>query len=301
MDTPKVPTRPPFANYDIVVYFGCGLFALPFIDHYYLEPFGVKIAALQPVTTASFSQAATSTLLLLFSVYVLGHILAFISSQFIEKPMEGIFGKTSSIIYKTSKAPPSEIAPLIIHQIKASLRESTKQSTYSSTIARLIIHLPMIAVYLLAYHLRIFGFYISRIPPQVFRAVERNVSKIGLEDIEIHENSPWFKVIESYVVNNYPTPSARRYNNRVISGFFRSICIIFLAAIWCEILYALGSIFSDSRAVATFMDASIQLPSAPVRIGALMAIYCFALYAYLKYQRRCVEEAILGFALTRIE
>ncbi|MBX7460363.1 hypothetical protein, partial [Qipengyuania huizhouensis] len=43
METLKNIGRPPFANYDLVVYFGGGLFALPFLYRYFLHPFGVPL------------------------------------------------------------------------------------------------------------------------------------------------------------------------------------------------------------------------------------------------------------------
>jgi hypothetical protein len=300
VDLPKIPIRPPFANYDIVVYFGCGLFSLPFIQRYYLTPFGVRIPSFKLNVDLPFSNVVITTLILLFSVYVLGHIIAFVSSQFIEKPMESVFGKTSSIILKASRSVEGASGTIIAKQIKESLRESWKRNTTSSVVARVVFHAPVIIPYVFAYKLRIFGFYVSRIPLPVFTALEKNVRKLDLSDLAISNNSSWFKVIESYVVNNYPTPSARRYNHRVISGLFRSMCIIFLVSIWCELIYGTSSKLSSWSVADQLMASSPNLPSWGWRIAILITVYCFSLYGYLKYQRRCVEEAILAFALTRV-
>jgi hypothetical protein len=90
--------RPPFANYDIVVYFGCGLFALPLMLHYIFEPAGFHLPAFNIQVGIPIADTVISTLSLLFSVYVVGHIIAYMSSIVIEKSIDSFFGKVSSAI-----------------------------------------------------------------------------------------------------------------------------------------------------------------------------------------------------------
>jgi len=70
--------RPPFANYDVVVYFGCGLFALPLIYHYLVEPSQLRFPRFHFDLGMPFANEAISTLSLLFAVYLLGHIIAYL-------------------------------------------------------------------------------------------------------------------------------------------------------------------------------------------------------------------------------
>src|SRR5688500_407273 len=88
-------TRPPFANYDIVVYFGCGLFVLPFARHYVLEPFGLRFPKFDIQLDVPFAGEFVSALTLLFTVYIGGHIIAYVSSQLIERSSDTFLGKTS--------------------------------------------------------------------------------------------------------------------------------------------------------------------------------------------------------------
>lgn len=299
VDIPRPPLRPPFATYDLIVYFGGGLFSLPFIQHYLLTPFGIRFPTFHMSVDIAYGSAIVSTFVLIFSVYVLGHIIAFVASQFIEKPMESIFGKTSFIVYKTSHAPSANVGNLIRDEIRTALAAARRQSTVSSMALRIIVHLPVILFYIAAFRLRIFGFYVSRLPPVVFTAMKRNAEKLDIGDMEITGSTPWFKIIESFVVNNYPTPSARRYNHRVVSGLFRSMSLIFLAAIWCELIFAITYFLIEQPEVYNLITRTGTLPGWMFSLAMLIMVYGFSLYAYLKYQRRCVEEAILAFALTR--
>lgn len=87
--------RPPFANYDVVVYFGCGLFSLPFLFHYAATPEEAGFLALEVSTGVPFADSAIKTLFALFAVYILGHLLAFLSSLFLEKTADLLLGKMS--------------------------------------------------------------------------------------------------------------------------------------------------------------------------------------------------------------
>ena len=88
--------RSPFPNYDIVVYFGCGVFRRPFLFHYMLSPNVGNFLRVEASTGVPFADAAVSTLFVLFAVYFLGHLWAFASSIFIEKTADLLLGKTSS-------------------------------------------------------------------------------------------------------------------------------------------------------------------------------------------------------------
>jgi len=85
--------KPPFANYDVVVYFGCALFSLPLIDHYVFKPTGFRFPTYQLNIGIPLADNAVSTLSLLFSVYLLGHIISYASSLLTEKSIETFLEK----------------------------------------------------------------------------------------------------------------------------------------------------------------------------------------------------------------
>ena len=101
----KSVVKPPFANYDVVVYFGCGLFVLPFLRHYIIEPFGLRFPVFTFQIGIPFVDGLITALSLFFAVYILGHIIAYAASQLIEKATEMAFdGKTSSVVTYASEA-----------------------------------------------------------------------------------------------------------------------------------------------------------------------------------------------------
>jgi hypothetical protein len=84
--------KPPFANYDIVVYLGCGLFSLPFALHYGAQVF-VETPSFVFEVRPEFVSTLITTLTMLFAVYIVGQILAYLASEFIEKPRTAFMEK----------------------------------------------------------------------------------------------------------------------------------------------------------------------------------------------------------------
>lgn len=297
-DMVKELVRPPFQNYDIVVYFGCGLFALPFVKHYYLDPMGLRFPNFQFEIGLSFANTVISTLALLFSVYIVGHIIAYISSQFIEKTMDSFLGKTSTIVLLSAEAPPAYRNKIVRRQIAVRSKGAFQKSSRVASVGRALFHLPVIPFYVVIVWLGIFGFYASRVPPAVLSAVRSKAKKANLKNSEVAESVPWFKAVEGYVINNYPTATARMYNYLVISGLFRSVSFIFLASLWFEMAFLVYRLFSGHVLIGIFMSDADGIAEQVWAYLVLALIYIFSLFSYLKFQRRYVEEAMFAFALT---
>lgn len=98
--------RPPFSNYDVVVYFGCGLFFIPFINRYLFGPMELNWPTFKVSTGTAVGDSVVSFLALSFCIYIVGHIIAYISSQLIEKWSDTIIGKISSVILSISDSKP---------------------------------------------------------------------------------------------------------------------------------------------------------------------------------------------------
>ena len=90
--------KAPFANYDIVVYFGGGLFAVPFVNRYIIQPTGLHWPQYNIAVGSTIASEITAGLSLLFSLYIVGHMLAYASSELIEKTVDRFFGKISTSI-----------------------------------------------------------------------------------------------------------------------------------------------------------------------------------------------------------
>ena len=294
----KEMVKPPFANYDVVVYFGCGLFALPFLFHYLGKP---AISALnfdfglQPPFVASL----VSALALLFSVYILGHIIAYASSQFIEKAMDLYFGKTSSVVLMAATASSASLNADFRAQLKGSRERIFTKSAWLSGVGRSVAHLPVWLAYLAIYLCGVFGFYRTRVTKEVIAAAEKKFKTLPVSGVDIAKDQKWFKSLEAYVMNNHPVATARMYNYLVISGLFRSMCLIFLSALWFEFVYTIIRCSGYNCPPGLLMLGGATWLDQVKSYSLLTIVYLFSLFSYLKFQRRYVEDAIFAFVFTK--
>jgi hypothetical protein len=284
--------KPPFANYDVVVYFGCGLFTLPFAKHYgWINPavpvsfdFGIQPAIVNAIVTA---------LAVLFSVYIIGHIIAYASSITIEKAIDFFFGKTSTVVLASAEQ--GDQNSTFREKLKEGLAAAFTRSTWAAGLFRAGIHIPAYPAYLVIYVLGIFGYYRSRVPAAVIELARDKFPGIGLRRTDISATEKWFKPLEAVVMNNHPAANARMYNYLVISGLFRSICLIFLASLWCELAYLFMYARGATAPPGLLMFGIEGFTGRWVSYAGVTVVYVFCLFSYLKFKRRYVEEAIFAF------
>lgn len=292
--------KPPFANYDVVVYFGCGLFALPFLSHY-LGQHQVHLLAQDFGFEPPFVATLIAALLLLFSVYILGHIIAYMSSLFIEKAIDAFFGKVSTVVLLASPSRKGGANSLFRQQLRKGLTSSFEKSAWLSGVGRILAHLPVLLPYMVLIAAGVFGFYRSRVPKTVMDAADTKLQSLPMVQCKIAEDERWFKPLEQYVIANNPSATARMYNYLIISGLFRSLSFIFLVSAWFETIYLLDRTFSPSANSGILMVSKGGWLAQFGGWAAIIVVYLFSLFSYLKFQRRYVEEAIFSFVLTREE
>jgi hypothetical protein len=298
LESLKDLVKPPFANYDIVVYFGCGLFSLPFFNHY-VGRHEVHFLKFDLGFKPEFANTVITTLVLLFSVYICGHIVAYVSSLVIEKTMDAFFGKTSTVVILGGQGSKGAVNSIFRSQLQKGFTASFSRSAWLSGVFRLGSHLPLGGAYAVLIVAGVFGFYRTRVPKDVITAAETKLGGFNLTDTSIAVDKPWFKVVEACVINNNSTATSRMYNYLVISGLFRSLCLIFLAASWFEMVYvalaALGYYAPPGLLMLGHGGIIAQIAS----YFAITIVYLFCLFSYLKFQRRYVEEAIFAFVFTK--
>lgn len=288
--------KPPFATYDIVVYFGCGLFCLPLIFHYIIEPLGWRFPRFQFNLGIEFAETAISTLSLLFAVYILGHIVAHMAGHAIEKSVDLFFGKLSSAILISHNTQKSEFTETLQGWIVRRFKEAFSKGHKTSSSLRILILSPVLPTLLFIFIFRQLEYFRSRIPPRVMDQVKKRCIQKGFGPVGL--KTKWYKALEHDVINNCPVALVRMYNYLVISGLFRSLTLIFLSCAWLELFYWILRICTGLEVVNSLMSDT------RVRFGHLMALvgfnflFGFSLSAYLKFGRRYVEEAIFSFVLT---
>ncbi|MBA3670371.1 MAG: hypothetical protein H0W71_09995 [Sphingomonas sp.] len=286
--------KSPFSNYDLVVYFGCGLFVVPFVNRYVVEPLNLTWPTFKILGAVPFTAEVISALSLLMFVYIIGHILAYVSSQLIEKTIDRFLGKVSTaIIFLTigrAGLRNGRVRKHIYHQF-LKIREDR---AIIASLFRGIFHAPALISYSVIGFLGIFGYYNSRLSIHTVAALARGISKLGIPRLRLSPNMPWFKPVEYYVINRVPEAVPRMYNYLVIGGLFRSLSAIFLFSMWLVLahlacwwftgvwrLEPLGGMTPGVAAIWEFV--SLQL------------LFIFSLFSYIKFQRRYAEEAIFAF------
>jgi hypothetical protein len=290
--------KPPFANYDIVVYFGCGLFSLPFIMHY-TGSLRVNPTSFNFGIEPAFVSTLVTTLTVLFSVYILGHIIAYIGSQFIEKLMDSFFGKASTIILLGSTVRQGSLNTMIREQLRKGVAKNFTKSTWLSGLVRCLSHLPALPSYALIFIFGVFGFYRTRVSDEVIKVADEKVKTLSAHHASVKVDTQWFKPLEAIVINNNPGATARMYNYLVISGLFRSVCTILLASLWFEFVYLIAKAWGLDAPEGLLMLGNKTLLFQFISYASLSLVYVFSLFSYLKFQRRYVEDAIFAFVFTK--
>lgn len=292
----KGVVRPVFANYDIVVYFGCGLFSLPAINRYYIVGFGFSHPKFEAFTPIPWVNQGISALCFLFGIYVLGHAIAYLASQFIEKFLEIFFGKTSTAVLWTSLSRSRTRNSRVRDLIKFRLAKSFSRDRWIATIIRLAPHIFMIPAYVAIYYIGAFGFISSRISSEVIARCRQKLADRGMGDIYIAANKPWYKPIEQWVINNNPLAVPRMYNYLVISGLFRSLSFIVLVVFSFEFVMFVHWILTAHTHVAVFLSGSRDVASFINALIVLAGFFAICIFSYAKFQRRYIEETIFAFA-----
>lgn len=296
MDLSKVIPRPPFANYDIVVYFGGGLFAIPFLNRYIFEPTRLRWPQFKVEMSSQIAGEIVAGLSLAFSIYIVGHILAYLGSQLVEKTMDRVLGKVSSAIIISSlsggKGRDEAARALIFHNLKKIGWPNFKIAFW----ARAIFHLPAIPLYVLSFSLGVFGYYETRVPNRVLSVARERFDQLSLHGLKISLKTKWFKPLEYWVINRDPAATMRMYNYLVIGGLFRTVSFLFLVAAWLQIYYLIHQI-ADGEALIRPMLMADPFWSLLLEMAITLTLYLFALFSFIKFQRRYAEEAIFAFAL----
>lgn len=288
-------SRPPFANYDIVVYFGGGLFLIPFVYRYLIEPLGLALPSIKVPMGGDFLTEAVATLTTLFAIYVVGHILAYLASQFMEKVADRVFGKVSSAIFVSCNATASTRNELIRALVFDRLSKIKAENALIPTIVRFLFHLPALPLYLIIFGFGFFGYYDTRIPKSTLDFASRKLNAIPEVGEPISIETKWYKPLEYYVINRCQDAVPRMYNYLVISGLFRTLSMVFMLSLWAQLYFMLHFYFHGDWLLKPAMGAKGIL-SPLLEYGLMLIAFTFSLSSFLKFQRRYAEEAIFAFA-----
>ncbi len=290
--------KPPFAAYDIIVYFGMGLFTVPFIDYFIFKPLKIRLPKINYELTGSLTVDIISGLSLLFVIYIIGHAIVYLSGQFIQKPMEVIFGKTSRVVLFSHSVEPQKRNLVFRTHIQDNIRRMWQAGGWKTDLARLAFHLPICILYLLVFR-GIFGYYYSRIPECIFEDIAKKSDEMGFPCPEDTHRSRWFSPIRFFIINNCPGAASRMFNFFTTMSLLRSLCFLFLLAIWLQGYTFVHEMIDGARITlpkperySTGNDWKDNIPLLILLYGC----YLTSWLAYLRFQRRYIEETLYAFA-----
>jgi hypothetical protein len=285
----------PFANYDLVVYFGGGLFFIPFLNRYLISPLNLQWPTVGIDTHSVIANEAVSIMSLLFTIYIFGHLLSYLSSQFVEKNCDNVLGTTSSIIVFTSVNDGKDISRKIRSKIIENAKSNFNNGSKISFILRGFLAWPLILALLIIFTLGLFGNIRSRFPQSLFNELNSNGARLKIGMIDLSKDAGWFKPLEFFVINRSPESVSRMYNYLIIHGLFRTLAFIFLFNLWAIVI--IWFFFRD--------DIPKLLPPALGFHGSYSLLWecaftifllIFCTLSMLKFQRRYAEEAMFSFA-----
>lgn len=298
MDALKDFVRPPFANYDMVVYFGGGLFSLPFIYRYFLHPFGVPLPSFVLNESPQITLEIIRALAMLVSVYILGHLIAYLSSQLVEKAVDRFLGKISTSIIismrSTNASRDAELKKVFVQRV----HKIRSDHALFSAVVRAIFHFPNFLHYTGMYLTGIFGYLDTRVPKEAFEIAKAKYAVDVIPNGQVAIATKWFKSLEYYVINNVPEAVPRMYNYLVMAGLFRSLSFIFLWASWFILFYLVCHLVFDTWPLG-LTDSGTGFGAGIIEWWSLSTLSVFSLVAYLKFQRRYAEEAIMALAFAK--
>lgn len=287
--------RPPFANYDIVVYFGGGLFFLPFLYRYFIEPFAVPIPLVIVNESGQVTLELVRGLSIIIFVYIVGHLVAYFASQLVEKTLDRFIGKISTSILVSIGSTPAQRDGELRRIFKKRAGKIAEEKAIIVSTIRALFHAPNFAHYFLIYVLGFFGYLDSRIPKEAFEKAKSIYSEKIDSAGQVNEDTKWYKSLEYYVMNNIPEAVPRMYNYLIIAGLFRSLAFTFLCSAGMIALY-IALYWIHGVSLVGSMDDRSSLELMVTEWFALSSLSVSCITLYLKFQRRYAEEAIMALA-----
>ena len=283
--------RLPFANYDIVVYLGVGILALPLARDFIVAPLGLGLPTVIVPTDSAFVRAAFEMLYLLFVGYAVGHGIAYVSSYFVERFLHEWLRYPSDVWLSLSNRPGAKRFEIFNSNIN-----TTRLSLAS--IMPAIFHMPLWPIYAAIHASDSFGFYTPKLDSSFLPPLRDRVAVLRLPTPVTHR-SRWPKTLEHYVSNNSPLGYARLYNYLVIFGLLRSLGFLLILLTWLRLVGLFVTPIKAQNGLLLGFGGATPTASA-IATYLIMAIFAaLTVMAFGKFNRRFFEECVYAFMMTK--
>lgn len=238
----------PFGNYDLTVYFGMGILALPLIYTLLVAPFGAYFPKFIIPSKNNITITSISILAMLFAGYALGHVIAFLSSYFIEKFVHRNYGYPSDLFVEQCENDNLKIEKRIyINNIFLSFPQ----------FFMFLFHLPIAPIYCLVHKIGAIGYYSPKLPLSFKADIEKKMKKEKIS-VPVEFQTRWAKTIEHFVANNCPSGYTRMYNYLTIFGVMRSVSFLCIVYTWYYIGH--GFIMVHKNDAGIFRHLHFRVP-----------------------------------------
>lgn len=228
-------------------------------------------------------------ILLLVLAYTTGHLVAYAASHIVEGFVKKTLGSFSEIvILSTEKREDFEIR--LVESVIQNKKKYFKGARGSLT---WLAHAPFGLWYWIFLQFSLFNSVDTRIPRRMMEQLEGKLQAQFDGGVSTKNKNQWFRWVEYSASYNCPRASASMYNYLVISGFMRSVSFLFLVAAWAEIAHLLYAGFAEGWVIHSNSKEWGWL----LNFGGITVGFLCSITAYVKFFRRYVEEAILGYLL----
>lgn len=242
-------------------------------------------AAQAAIATAAASSTPVTflmimTLLFLVEAYVLGHVIAFLSAESLERLCVGFFGYPSETMF-LDRDNPSEV--------KAFTKKAFSEFMGKGVWNRLLIlaFLPHAVLLWVLSRTKWYRIAIKPLGKNIEQRIEVNFENLFSIKIDKFGKEERFRIINHHVFCNDPRTAARQYNYVTIYGFCRNMSFAVYIVLLLDTLFLFGSLpEAYYSAEKIYLDIIYNL-------GTTLAL----LVAFLKFFRRYSEDALTAFAV----
>ena len=302
----------PFSIYEFLGYLFPGIVAFflilfcashtdlkPIADIFHTEEIKIigVLASNESKEFDNFLSKWETTVLAVLISYIIGHLIAYLSSSIIEYFPNRLYGYPSHYLLCTEVITRKSIWQNYFKGIKE--KESSKKNKWfysmkwSVIIWRLfvaILMLPIVITSMIALSLN--RFIVRPLDEDVIKSIKDKINKLcsnlKLDKIEVNSEVDFHRIIMHYVYLNIPNCQRKTDNYVAIYGFLRAMtliaCLLFDFLLLSEILYSL-----DVVDCCHIFNYSVDFKA--IMILVLVFVICNVLYmAFVKFYRRFTLE-----------
>lgn len=261
----------PFSLYDFLGYVFPGAIAI-YIIYYFMNDCNLK-------KITSMQLSLEDSILWILCSYVLGHLIAYLSSLFVEIYAVNLFNYPSDYLLKTSKAN---------NYWLVDEKNKTKFKILVIKIWRFIVGLSLLPItigYLLAG--KILGakaFIVKRLDDSMIIAINDSRLKLeGFLGIKLNSEGDWHRIIYHYEYENNERHALKMDNYVALYGFLRALTFISNCVFMWLLYKACGTINPHHKFDGDFLWTLAA-------VGVMTFIFFMA---FIKFYRRFTLESLM--------